>query len=541
MSSGARRGILRQNSSYSSFVGGVSGGGTPRSFSSEGGAGAPPEAVDRPGDRLVMETHDDIVAAISRSESLSDIVVATINDGADGGASGSSSRGEGPLEVHPTRPVLFRDSNEGGGDHGGSVGSGSVRELRGRHAASGSSGGVDDEEEKSRLRGAASEGRVRGVGGGALSALSSSMHKAFGSQLRDDDMKNLASGAALPGTVLGGHEPETQQSRGVPAEEAQKTTFETLDTLKTDITPLATPDVSKHGTNEAWLFIGQQERSRVAAAAAAAELDQPLRMRVEDVEAELRKPSNDTSTIGSESKSTGDSAGAPETRYMPASNRRSGIVFSDAGSVHNGTAFSGGPSLPANLASNRRSGMVFSEAGSVHNGTAFSGGGSLRGGNVFGHPTDRSEMRRTPSVVSFVDHHQVHNIGSVQELVKEKNVAFKRSASSSMLSTMKAEIHSFMLMCGLRKDKCKVNASLKEARKHMITNLDNTTAINDNRRAWETRDISLRRGSAYEGRGAEDSVRSSPSVIQHPPSSRDEVPKLTPEQLRSLGLEKFTQ
>lgn len=167
-----------------------------------------------------------------------------------------------------------------------------------------------------------------------------------------------------------------------------------------DIPPLPTPEVSKHGTNEAWLFMGQSQRHR----------------RFSD---------------------TGDTDGSgPED-------------------------------------SDDRVASVSSRPGSR------------------GH-----RMRRSSSVVSFSEEHKIHDIGSVSDLAKEKKVKTK----TTMMSSLKGELKALMVNYGMKAEKPKdapVIDGLKDSRKNMFENIKNTNAMNENRAAWETRELSLRGGNEY--------------------------------------------
>ena len=183
--------------------------------------------------------------------------------------------------------------------------------------------------------------------------------------------------------------------------------------------PLPTPEVSKHGTNEAWLFIKDQQR---------------------------------------------ETAGAPPLMLM-----NSGLsdgVKSSVGAESDGGSTSG--------PSNSR------------------GGSGRRGGS----------MHRSASVVSFRGDdgsegslHDVHCIGSVNELKKEK-----KGKRSSTFKWLKKEASALAYEYGLKKMQgtcLDVDKKLKESRRNMVDNLDDTSVHNAGRRAWETRDVSLRGGGGF--------------------------------------------
>ena len=183
--------------------------------------------------------------------------------------------------------------------------------------------------------------------------------------------------------------------------------------------PLPTPEVSKHGTNEAWLFIKDQSQQRQR------EGRPPLRLMNSG-------RSEATSSIGAESD---DGSSAPTSR---------------AGSA-------------------RRSG---------------------------------SGMHRSASIVSFRGDggseeslHDVHVIGSVSDLKKEK-----KGKKSSTFKWLKKEASALAYEFGLKKKKkacLEVDAKLEESRRNMVDNLDDTSVHNEGRRAWETRDVSLRGGEFF--------------------------------------------
>lgn len=177
-----------------------------------------------------------------------------------------------------------------------------------------------------------------------------------------------------------------------------------------DVSPLPTPEVSKHGTNEAWLFMSQSKNQR--------------QQRFSDI-------------------GDGESSGPDD------SERNVRLSNLDDGS-----------------------------------------GGSSRG------------MRRVGSVVSFNDEHKVHDIGSMNDLIEEKKCKNKLS----MLSSMKREMKALMVNYGMKTEKPKdapVIGSLKDSRRNMFDNIDQTIAVNKNRAAWETRELSLRGGNEYQKMMAE--------------------------------------
>ena len=111
-------------------------------------------------------------------------------------------------------------------------------------------------------------------------------------------------------------------------------------------------------------------------------------------------------------------------------------------------------------------------------------------------------MHRSASVVSFRGDgdseeslHDVHDIGSVSDLVKEK-----KGKKSSTFKWLKKEASALAYELGLKKKKracLEVDAKLKESRRNMVDNLDDTSVHNEGRRAWETRDVSLRGGGEF--------------------------------------------
>ena len=105
-------------------------------------------------------------------------------------------------------------------------------------------------------------------------------------------------------------------------------------------------------------------------------------------------------------------------------------------------------------------------------------------------------MRRSASVVSFNDEHKIHHIGSVSDLAKEKKVKTK----TTIMSSLKGEFKALMVNYGMQTEKPKdapVIDGLKDSRKNMFENINNTVAVNENRAAWETRELSLRGGNEY--------------------------------------------
>lgn len=246
-----------------------------------------------------------------------------------------------------------------------------------------------------------------------------------------------------------------------------------------DVTPLATPDVSKHGSNEAWLFISQQQQH------------QRRQLQYQQPEA-----SNPAGLGGAAGHVVRDGDGNDDGRT------------DDTSSVGSDSQLSG-------------------VAGA-------SAGGRGRGGSQRGGDGGGGGMRRSASVVSFNAEVEVHDIGRLEDLAREKKVGPPaRSASAAV----KEEFLAFMVSLGLRADTAacrEVRGSLKLARAHMLDNLDVTTAANDNRRPWETREASLRGGVAFfggdDGGGGVSGVGSGDLV--HSAS----CPSLT-----QFGLEKFVR
>ena len=128
----------------------------------------------------------------------------------------------------------------------------------------------------------------------------------------------------------------------------------------------------------------------------------------------------------------------------------------------------------------------------------------------------RSSLRRSASVVSFdAASNRVHDIGSVKDLKREKKAAAREAAAKrGMLASLRADVYEMMVNYGLKGTKAKekrVLEGLKESRSNMLVNIDDTSARNGDRSAWETRDISLRGGTAFGGVGMRRSV-SSPTL-----------------------------
>ena len=229
--------------------------------------------------------------------------------------------------------------------------------------------------------------------------------------------------------------------------------------------PLPTPEVSKHGTNEAWLFIKDQSQQRQREGGRP-----PLRLMNSGL-------SEVTSSIGARSD---DGSDAPTSR---------------AGSAR------------------ERSG---------------------------------SGMHRSASVVSFRGDgdseeslHDVHDIGSVSDLVKEK-----KGKKSSTFKWLKKEASALAYELGLKKKKracLEVDAKLKESRRNMVDNLDDTSVHNEGRRAWETRDVSLRGGGEF-FRDAVSMLRSASSpVLQVGTTGLGEGDEADSPMSLPDGLERFTR
>ena len=231
-------------------------------------------------------------------------------------------------------------------------------------------------------------GRVRR--GDALTGLESPLHELLERDRRRDLEQTGGESCSMGGSLFNTMD--------------EISAFSIDEVAECDVTPLPTPDVSKHGTNEAWLFMSQSKSQR---------------------------------------------------------HRR----FSDTGDGE-----SSGPDSERNVRSSKPDGAE--------------SGGSGRG------------MRRVGSVVSFNDATEVHDIGSMNDLIKEK----KCKAKKSMLSSLKGELKAIMVNYGMKTEKPKdapVIDGLKDSRRNMFENIDNTIAVNENRRAWETRELSLRGGNEY--------------------------------------------
>lgn len=113
-----------------------------------------------------------------------------------------------------------------------------------------------------------------------------------------------------------------------------------------------------------------------------------------------------------------------------------------------------------------------------------------------------SGLHRSPSIVSFRGDggseeslNDVHDIGSVSDLRKEK-----KGEKISTFKWLKKEASALAYEFGLMKKKepcLEVDAKLQESRRNMVDNLDDTSVHNEGRRAWETRDASLRGGVQF--------------------------------------------
>jgi hypothetical protein len=361
-----------------------------------------------------------------------------------------------------------------GANHEGSVANGSRDILRIEQNLAGGSSIAPFDEERGGEGDGDGEGRVRR--GAALSALSSPLHAKLGGRMREEQCENNSayveertssnssgdSGGSGGGGVGGsGGGVGMGLRRQGSAQHLIGRSASSLDLIcelrqADDVTPLATPDVSKHGTNEAWLFIKEQQQRTAAGGGGGGGGD---------------GRTDDTSSIGSDSQSGGAAA----------------------------LAVSSG-----------------------------SGGGGARGGE--------GSMRRSGSVVSFNLEDEVHCIGSVVDLAKEKKVQTGRSASASALASMSAEMSAVAVAFGLKKKKpaCKqVDESWKQARAHMFDNIDHATAVND-KPAWETREASLRGGNAF---FANAPPGSSPKPGMGGASSK--MHSASSPSLSRLGLEKF--
>jgi len=271
-----------------------------------------------------------------------------------------------------------------------------------------------DDEESNDARG--DEARVRR--GAALTGLESPLQRAMQETARRDAAAAAAVAAPAP------------HPRGAGS-------LDLIDELsQSDVTPLATPEVSKHGTNEAWLFLGKRGVFQ-----------------------------------------GGGKGGSPERRS-------SGGGGGDAqDSPREGGA--GGAGFVADADASARS-------------------------------STRSSLRRSASVVSFdAASNRVHDIGSVKDLKREKKAAAREAAAKrGMLASLRADVYEMMVNYGLKGTKAKekrVLEGLKESRSNMLVNIDDTSARNGDRSAWETRDISLRGGNAFGGVGMRRSV-SSPTL-----------------------------
>jgi hypothetical protein len=262
-----------------------------------------------------------------------------------------------------------------------------------------------DDEESNDARG--DEARVRR--GAALTGLESPLQRAMQETARRDAAAAAAAAAA-----------PAPHPRGAGS-------LDLIDELsQSDVTPLATPEVSKHGTNEAWLFLGKRGVFQ-----------------------------------------GGGKGGSPERRS-------SGGGGGDAqDSPREGGA--GGAGFVADADASARS-------------------------------STRSSLRRSASVVSFdAASNRVHDIGSMKDLKREKKAAAREAAAKrGMLASLRADVYEMMVNYGLKGTKAKekrVLEGLKESRSNMLVNIDDTSARNGDRSAWETRDISLRGGNAFGGVG----------------------------------------
>jgi hypothetical protein len=309
--------------------------------------------------------------------------------GGDSVASGSSASGS-PAPVGES----FLNAKIRGETHAGSVASGSkafflmnARDQRGVALAP----EAPDEDDKwgpslesspDAPGGDEAEGRVRR--GEALKGLESPLHELL-ERNREDADRPEASISSMFNSIDSG------------------SALDLIDevTESDDIPPLPTPEVSKHGTNEAWLFMGQSQRHH-------------------------RRFSDTGDTDGSGPEESDDRVASSSSR--PGSR---------------------------------------------------------------GH-----RMRHSSSVVSFSEEHKIHDIGSVSDLAKEKKVKTK----TTMMSSLKGELKALMVNYGMKAEKPKdapVIDGLKDSRKNMFENINNTIAVNENRAAWETRELSLRGGNEY--------------------------------------------
>ena len=144
------------------------------------------------------------------------------------------------------------------------------------------------------------------------------------------------------------------------------------------------------------------------------------------------------------------------------------------------------------------------------------GAGFVADADASARSSTRSSLRRSASVVSFdAASNRVHDIGSVKDLKREKKAAAREAAAKrGMLASLRADVYEMMVNYGLKGTKAKekrVLEGLKESRSNMLVNIDDTSARNGDRSAWETRDISLRGGNAFGGVGMRRSV-SSPTL-----------------------------
>ena len=273
-----------------------------------------------------------------------------------------------------------------------------------------------DDEESNDARG--DEARVRR--GAALTGLESPLQRAMQETARCDAAAAAAAAAAAP----------APHPRGAGS-------LDLIDELsQSDVTPLATPEVSKHGTNEAWLFLGKRGVFQ-----------------------------------------GGGKGGSPERRS------------------------SGGGGGDAQD-SPREGGE--------------GGAGFVADADASARSSTRSSLRRSASVVSFdAASNRVHDIGSMKDLKREKAAAAREAAAKrGMLASLRADVYEMMVNYGLKGTKAKekrVLEGLKESRSNMLVNIDDTSARNGDRSAWETRDISLRGGNAFGGVGMRRSV-SSPTL-----------------------------
>jgi hypothetical protein len=272
-----------------------------------------------------------------------------------------------------------------------------------------------DDEESNDARG--DEARVRR--GAALTGLESPLQRAMQETARRDAAAAAAAVAA-----------PAPHPRGAGS-------LDLIDELsQSDVTPLATPEVSKHGTNEAWLFLGKRGVFQ-----------------------------------------GGGKGGSPERRS------------------------SGGGGGDAQD-SPREGGE--------------GGAGFVADADASARSSTRSSLRRSASVVSFdAASNRVHDIGSMKDLKREKKAAAREAAAKrGMLASLRADVYEMMVNYGLKGTKAKekrVLEGLKESRSNMLVNIDDTSARNGDRSAWETRDISLRGGNAFGGVGRRRSV-SSPTL-----------------------------